>query len=53
VDYAQFINNYVDENSLKFGFNYEKINVKINRLYNELLIQQDTDYYDFKREDSE
>jgi hypothetical protein len=43
----------VDGNSIKFGFNNEKVNVKINRLYNELIIQQDTDYYDFNREDSE
>jgi hypothetical protein len=43
----------VDENNIKFGFNNEKVNVKINRLYNELIIQQDTDYYDFNREDSE
>ena len=53
ADYVQFINHYVDENSIKFGFNNEKVNVKINRLYNELIIQQDIDYYDFNREDSE
>jgi len=52
-DYAQFIKNKIEEDSWQTGFAYDNRNIKINTIYNHLVIKEDTDYYDFNKEDSE
>jgi len=52
-DYARYIKNKLEENSLHTGINYNNKNIKINTIYNHLIIKGDTDYYDFNREDTE
>jgi Proton-conducting membrane transporter len=52
-DYAQFVKLKIEEDSLP---NYTIKNyksIKVNTIYNHLVISGDTDYYDFNREDSE
>ena len=52
-DYAQFIKNKIEEDSWQTGFKYDKKNIKVNTIYNHIVIKEDTDYYDFNKEDSE
>jgi len=52
-DYARYIKNKLEENSSHAGINYNNKNIKINTIYNHLVIKGDTDYYDFNREDTE
>jgi hypothetical protein len=52
-DYAQFIKNKIEEDSWQTGFIYDHRNIKVNTIYNHLVIKEDTDYYDFNKEDSE
>jgi len=52
-DYAQFIKNKLEEDSLRTNIINNNKNIKINTIYNHLVIKGDTDYYDFNREDSE
>ena len=52
-DYGQFIKNNIEENSRETGFIYENKNIKVNTIYNHLVINEDTPSYDFNKEDSE
>jgi NADH:ubiquinone oxidoreductase subunit 2 (subunit N) len=52
-DYAQFIKNKIEEDNIRTNFIHSDKNIKINTIYNNLVIKSDTDYYDFNREDSE
>lgn len=52
-DYAQFIKDKIEEDSWRTSFIYDNKNIKINTIYNNLIIKHDINSYDFNKEDSE
>jgi len=53
VDFSEFIKHKIDMDSLQNSISNEKVNIKVNNVFNQMVIKQNSKYYDFNKEDSE
>lgn len=53
VDFSEFIKHNIDKDSFQNSISNEKVNIKVNNVFNQMVIKQNSKYYDFNKEDSE